>query len=134
MTRRFKPLGTAADRHAKTPELSARDKLSSSFIKALQKDWSENGVAVIEEIRRTNVVKYGELVAKLIPVQIDPPASPYAEAQGTHDVVRIALLQSGIPECAIDDAMIERAYAAYQHLTDELNAIQASVETRECTH
>ena len=128
MTRRFKPLGLGKERAQAPAELSARDKLSSSFIKALQKDWAEHGVAIIEQIRRESPVKYGELIAKLIPLQIDPPVSPYAEAQSTRDVARLALEQNGVPEWLIDDAMIERALAAYQHLTSELSAIVASVE------
>jgi hypothetical protein len=127
MTRRFKPLGTAPDR-TKAPELSARDKLSSSFIKALEKDWKEHGVAIIEQIRRENPVKYGELIARLVPMEINPPASPYPEAKSTRDVARLALEQSGVPEWLISDDMVERVHAAHQHLADELDAIRAQVE------
>jgi hypothetical protein len=126
--RRFKPLGLGAERGNKPPELSARDKLSSSFIKALQKDWAENGVAVIEQIRREQPVRYGELIAKLVPVQIDPPASPYAEAKTSRDLCRLVLEQNGVPEWCVTDEAIERIHAASQALSDEIESIKASVE------
>ena len=46
-------------------EPSSRDKLSNSFVDALEKDWAENGSVVIEAIRRENPVKYGELIARM---------------------------------------------------------------------
>jgi hypothetical protein len=128
MTCRFKVLGSAPDRNSKAPELSARDKLSSSFIKALEKDWKEHGVAIIEQIRRENPVKYGELIARLVPMEINPPASPFAEAKSTRDVCRLLLQQADVPEWLIDDAMIERVHAAHQHLCDEVESIKAQVE------
>ena len=127
MTRKFKPLGSAPDR-SKPPELSARDKLSSSFIKALEKDWKEHGVAIIEQIRRENPVKYAEIVARLVPMEINPPASPYAEAKNTRDVARLVLEHSGVADWLISDDMIDRVHAAHQHLADELDAIKAQVE------
>ena len=127
-TRRFKPLGLGKERSNKPPELSARDKLSSSFIRALEADWAEHGAATIERLRIDNPAKYSELIGRLVPLEINPPASPYAEAKGTRDVARVVLLQQGVPEWCIDDAMVDRANAALRRLSDELAAIQASVE------
>ena len=56
----------SGNRYGETP--STRDKLSSAFVQALEKDWAEHGSEVIQQIRQDNPVKYGELIARLIPM------------------------------------------------------------------
>ena len=110
-------------------EPSSRDKLSNSFVEALEKDWAENGSAVIEAIRRENPVKYGELIARLVPMDaILPPAGPYAQAKTVRDVGRVLLREVGLDEWFVTDDLADKAVAANERFIAELEAIKAQAE------
>jgi hypothetical protein len=102
-------------------EPSSRDKLSNSFVDALEKDWAENGSVVIEAIRRENPVKYGELIARLVPMDLSPPASPYAAAKTTRDVGKVLLHEVGLDEWFVTDRLIDEAIAAQERFIPSYN-------------
>jgi hypothetical protein len=65
---RFKP-GVAQNPGGKPKE--ARNTLTLAFIKAISEDFSANGVGAVETLRKEKPDKYLELVATLIPKQVD---------------------------------------------------------------
>jgi hypothetical protein len=109
-------------------EPSSRDKLSHSFVNALEKDWAEHGSVVIEAIRRESPTKYGELIARLVPMDLSPPASPYARAKSVRDMGRVLLQQVGLDEWFITDGLIDQALAAEEKFIAELQSIATKAE------
>src|SRR5215831_8439312 len=98
----------SGNRYGESP--STRDKLSSAFVDALEKDWAEHGVEVIQRIRQDNPVKYGELIARLVPMDANlVSASDFSKCQTMEDIGRKLLKSVGLDENAITDDMIARA-------------------------
>src|SRR5215510_10640156 len=88
---------------------TTRDKLSSAFVDALEKDWAEHGVEVIQRIRQDNPVKYGELIARLVPMDANlVSASDFSKCQTMEDIGRKLLQSVGVAEDAITDDMSAR--------------------------
>ena len=103
---------------------STRDKLSSAFVEALEKDWAEHGSEVIQQIRLDNPVKYGELIARLIPMDANlASASNFSNCKSMEDIGRQLLLQVGVEEIAITPSMIQAAIAANDDLVARLEQI-----------
>jgi hypothetical protein len=112
----------SGNRYGEAP--STRDKLSSAFVEALEKDWAEHGSDVIKQIRRDNPVKYGELIAKLIPMGANlASASDFSQAKSMQDIGKGLLKQVGLHEDAITEQMIEQAIAANDELVARLEQI-----------
>jgi hypothetical protein len=112
----------SGNRYGESP--STRDKLSNAFVEALEKDWAEHGSEVIQQIRLENPVKYGELIARLVPMDANPvSASDFSQAQSMQDIGRGLLKQVGLHEDAITQQMIERAIAANDELVARLEQI-----------
>jgi hypothetical protein len=112
----------SGNRYGEPP--STRDKLSSAFVEALEKDWVEHGSEVIQQIRLDNPVKYGELIARLIPIDANVVStSDFNQAKSMHDIGRGLLKQVGLHEDAITDQMIEQAIAANDELVARLEQI-----------
>jgi hypothetical protein len=110
------------NRYGESP--SARDKLSSAFVEALEKDWAEHGSEVIQQIRLDNPVKYGELIARLIPMDANPvSANNFSHCKSIEDIGRQLLLQVGVEEIAITPSMIQAAIAANDALVARLEQI-----------
>jgi len=110
------------NRHSESP--STRDKLSNAFVEALEKDWAEHGSHVIQQIRLDNPVKYGELIARLIPLDANlVSASDFSQAKSMQDIGRGLLKQVGLHEDAITEQMIEQAIAANDELVARLEQI-----------
>jgi len=87
----------SGNRHGGSP--SPRDKLSSGFMEALEQDWAEHGREVIQQIRLNNPVKYGELIARLVPMDANPPpANDYSSCQSMEDLGRTLLQSIGLAE------------------------------------
>ena len=111
---------------------STRDRLSSAFVQALEKDWAEHGSEVIQQIRQDNPVKYGELIARLVPIDANPlSANDYSTCKTMEDIGRQLLRQIGLSEEAITDDMIAEAVEANGRLVDTLEAIAASCGTTQ---
>ena len=111
---------------------STRDRLSSAFVQALEKDWAEHGSEVIQQIRQDNPVKYGELIARLVPMDANPlSANDYSTCKTMEDIGRQLLRQIGLSEEAITDDMIAEAVEANGRLVDTLEAIAATVGTTQ---
>ena len=113
----------SGNRYGKSP--STRDKLSSGFVEALEKDWAENGGEVIAQIRLDNPVKYGELIARLIPMDANlSSATDFRQCHSMEDIGRKLLAQVGLDNPTEDQ--IKVAVAANNQLVATLEAIAAS--------
>jgi hypothetical protein len=111
----------SGNRYGETP--STRDKLSGGFLEALAKDWAEHGPEVIQQIRLDNPVKYGELIARLVPMDANlPPASDFSQCQSMQDIGLKLLQQVGLD--APTENQIERAIAANNTFVATLEAIR----------
>ena len=103
---------------------SPRDRLSSAFVQALEKDWAEHGSEVIQQIRQDNPVKYGELIARLVPMDANPlSANDYSTCETMEDIGRKLLQQIGLHDDAITEQMIAQAVAANGELVARLEQI-----------
>jgi hypothetical protein len=112
----------SGNRYGEPP--STRDKLSSAFVDALEKDWAEHGIEVIQQIRLDNPVKYGELIARLVPMDANlASASNFSHCKSMEDIGRQLLLQVGVEEIAITPSMIQAAIAANDDLVARLERI-----------
>ena len=112
----------SGNRYGEPP--STRDKLSSAFVDALEKDWAEHGSEVIQQIRLDNPVKYGELIARLVPMDANlVSTSNFSQAKSMQDIGRGLLKQVGLHEDAITEQMIEQAIAANDALVARLEQI-----------
>jgi hypothetical protein len=101
---------------------STRDKLASGFVEALEKDWAEHGSEVIQQIRLDNPVKYGELIARLVPMDANlPSANDFSSCQSMEDIGRKLLKSVGRDE-ATDD-MIKLAIQSNDNFIAELERI-----------
>jgi hypothetical protein len=105
--------------------LSTRDKLSSAFVEALEKDWAEHGSEVIQQIRLDNPVKYGELIARLVPMDANYlSANDFSQCQSMEDIGRKLLQSVGVDELdAMTPAMIEAAIKANDEFIARLEQI-----------
>src|SRR5262249_35300360 len=104
-------------------EPSLRDKLSASFVDSVMTDWEKNRDTAISELRQTDIVKYCELVSKLISPP-SAPASPYASAQSVRDVGRLLMQQVGADPEMVTDEMADEAVAANLKLIETLQTIK----------
>src|SRR5262245_12080565 len=112
----------SGNRYGESP--STRDKLSSAFVEALEKDWAAHGSEVIQQIRLDNPVKYGELIARLIPLDTNlASTSNFSNCKSMEDIGRQLLLQVGVEEIAITPSMIQAAIAANDDLVARLEQI-----------
>jgi hypothetical protein len=104
---------------------STRDKLASGFVEALEKDWAEHGSEVIQQIRLDNPVKYGELIARLVPMDANlPSANDFSTCKSMEDIARKLLKSVGCDEDQITDAMITRAIEVNDNFIARLEAIR----------
>jgi hypothetical protein len=111
----------SVNRYGESP--STRDKLSGAFVEALAKDWAEHGPEVIQQIRLDNPVKYGELIARLVPMDANlPPANDFSSCQSMEDIGRRLLQQVGIDDPLEHQVM--RAVAANNQFIASLEAIR----------
>jgi hypothetical protein len=111
----------SGNRYSGSP--STRDKLSGGFMEALAKDWAEHGPEVIQQIRLDNPVKYGELIARLIPMDANlPTANDYSSCQSMEDIGLKLLQQVGIDDPTEDQ--IARAITANNQFMAALEAIR----------
>jgi hypothetical protein len=98
-------------RKTQTSEPSLRDRLTSQFIEALEKDWAEHGASVIEAVREKAPAKYAELIARLAPAEphITGGQGDFSEWNSQEDIARKLLRDVGAPDEGITPDMLERA-------------------------
>jgi len=109
---------------SKTSEPSLRDKLSESFLRAIEADFREHGPAVIEQMRQTHPERYAELAGKLIMTAEQAPGpNDYSDCQSMDDIGRKLLRSVGINEFAITQNMIEAAIKANDNFVETLEQI-----------
>jgi hypothetical protein len=113
----------SGNRHGGSP--STRDKLSSAFVEALEKDWAEHGFEVIEQIRRDNPVKYGELIARLVPMDANLSSANDFSTANSMEELGVRLLKSvGVTdEDAMTAAMVQAAIDAQDEFVARLEQI-----------
>lgn len=68
----------------------SRHKLAEAFTMALQDDWKEHGIAAIQQVRLADPGKYLDIIAKVIPkeVQVDVSEDVTAILQAVNDARR----------------------------------------------
>jgi hypothetical protein len=110
----------------KSSEPNLRHKLTSGFVEALAEDWAEHGPEVIQQIRLDNPVKYGELIARLIPMDANlAGAKDYSDCENAQDIGRKLLSQLGVSEDMATPEMIEQAVEANNLFVAKLEEIIA---------
>jgi hypothetical protein len=111
-----------------TSEPSLRDRLTSQFIEALEKDWAVHGTTVVAQVREQHPTKYAELIVRLVPV--DPPITggqgDFSQAKSQADIARKLLADIGCTTPS--DDMIEMAVTAQLRFVARLEEIAAEQE------
>jgi hypothetical protein len=70
-----------------------RHKLNGDFVRALSKDFDENGIAAIKEARERDPMGYVKVIASLVPKQVEQ-SQPLDELTDAELVAGIALLRA----------------------------------------
>ena len=113
----------SGNRYAGSP--STRDKLSSAFVEALEKDWAEHGASVIAAVREQAPAKYAELVVRLVPMDSDDdPIDGFNSANSMPEIGRRLLQSVGADEFSLTDQMIQAAVEANDEFIARLEAIR----------
>src|SRR5262249_19445676 len=101
-------------RKTQTSEPSLRDRLTSAFVEALEKDWQEHGTTVIAAVREQAPAKYAELIVRLVPVDplIVDGQGDFKDCQSQADIAIKLLRDVGTPAEGITPSMIEAATEA----------------------
>src|SRR5262245_26745837 len=100
-------------RKTQTSEPSLRDRLTSQFIEALEKDWAEHGTSIIEKMRLESPTKYAEIVSRLVVPTEQPPApNDFTSCQSQQDIAIKVLNDVGVPDGGATPSMIEAATEA----------------------
>ena len=121
-------------RKTQTSEPSLRDRLTSQFIEALEKDWAKHGTSVIEAVREQAPAKYAELIARLAPAEphITGGQGEFSNAKTQQDIAKKLLSDIGCT--APDDSMVSMAIQAQLRFVASLEAIrdgQEGIQSRE---
>jgi hypothetical protein len=116
-------VGQLSRKPKKSDQPNLRHKLTSGFVEALAEDWAEHGAEVIQQIREESPTKYGELIARLIPMDANlPPVGDYDQCQSMHDIGLKLLQQIGLDGPTEDQ--IARAVVANDVFIATLEAIK----------
>jgi hypothetical protein len=109
---------------SKSDGIDLRQKLSADFVAALQADWAEHGPEVIQRIRQDNPVKYGELIARLVPMDANlSSANDFLQAKSMQDIARGLLREVGMRENEITDEMVRAVIESHDQFVARLEAI-----------
>jgi hypothetical protein len=113
---------------SQTSEPSLRDRLTSQFIEALEKDWTEHGASVIEAVREKAPAKYAELIVRLAPAEphITGGQGDFSNAKTQQDIAKKLLADIGCTTPS--DDMIEMAVTAQLRFVARLEEIVAEQE------
>jgi hypothetical protein len=113
-----------------TNEPNAREKLSTSLLKALENDFALYGIETIEKLRDKSPEKYLEIASRLI-ATTEPKNDSLAAAKDMREVAVILLKRCGAAEVDITESMIEDAITANNKFVDTLQAICVKAEARD---
>ena len=83
----------------------ARNRLTTRFLNALAKDFDENGETAIQQARAEDPVKYVQIIASLMPKQIEQ-TRPLEDLSDDELAAAIALLRSRLAEGAGDGTSV----------------------------
>src|SRR5262252_1897091 len=107
----------------KAIEPSLREKLSQSFLEALEADFRLHGKGILEQMRQTHPERYAELAGKLI-MSAEPLAkNDFASANSMEELGTRLLEAVGISRDIITPAMIADAIAAQESFNKRLEEI-----------
>jgi hypothetical protein len=98
-------------RTRKSDEPSLRDRLTSAFVEALEREWTEHGPAAIAQVREQQPSKYAELIVRLVPVEplIIGGEGDFSGCQTEEDIACKLLTDVGALDVGITPSMIEQA-------------------------
>jgi len=111
-------------RKPKTTQPNARERLSKSFLDALEMDFREHGKNVIESMREKDPTRYAELAGKLVMTIEQPQGDGFEQCRNKEDVVRKLLQTVGCSDDLLTGDMIKRGVKAHDQLVAELEAIR----------
>ena len=112
--------------NSRAAEPSLRDRLTTAFVEALEKDWTEHGAAVIAAVRESAPAKYAELIVRLVPVESSLIApGDFSQCNSEEDIGRKLLEQVGMLNSDISEEDIEAAAQANTAFIDTLMRIKA---------
>jgi hypothetical protein len=117
---------------SKATEPSLRNRLSQSFLEALEADFKLHGAAAIEKMRASHPERYVELTGKSI-MSTEPPLDKidFKSAKSMPEI-GLKLLQSvGLDEHAATDDMIEQAIKTNDNFIAKLEAIRDCAQAPE---
>jgi hypothetical protein len=107
-----------------TAEPSLRDKLTSAFVEALERDWTEHGASVIAAVREQAPAKYAELIVRLVPLESSLVApGDFSQCQDMEEIGHRLLLQIGVDENGMTPDMVDAACRANETFITELQRI-----------
>src|SRR5919201_5475014 len=81
------------DGHGGGPPLGSRNKLQSSFLKALAEDFEQNGAGVIKIARIEKPVEYLKVIASVLPKELVLEQSVLSDISDEELAAHIAFLQ-----------------------------------------
>jgi hypothetical protein len=111
-------------RKGNSSEPSLRDRLTSAFVEALEKDWTEHGPSVIAAVREQAPAKYAELIVRLVPIEPNLVApGDFSQCDSEEDIAKRLLAQVGIEGDAVAPHMVQAAIAANTTFINELQRI-----------
>src|SRR5262249_10396010 len=115
--------GARMKRKPKSIEPSLRERLSQSFLEALEADFRLHGKGILEQMRQTHPERYAELAGKLI-ISAEPLAKNDFASANSMEEIGIRLLEAiGISRDLITPNMIEQAIAAQSQFNEKLEQI-----------
>ena len=111
---------------SKSTEPSLRDRLTSAFVEALERDWAEHGTVVITAVRESAPAKYAELIVRLVPVESSLIApGDFSQCNSEEDIAKRLLAQVGMLDSDIMAEDVEAATRANAAFIDTLLQIKA---------
>jgi Family of unknown function (DUF5681) len=69
----------------------SRSRLSEGFISSLAADFERHGVAVIEQVRTKNPLEYLQIIARVMPRELDVQVSTYADVASIAEAYKVAM-------------------------------------------
>jgi hypothetical protein len=115
---------------AKKPKLDETDirrDLTASFVTKLRDKWFQVGDQVLDELAAKQPEKFALIVSQVVPREmlLAGGRGDFSECQSMSDIGRKLLLDVGVEELAITEAMITRAVELNNNFTDQLQAVAA---------
>jgi hypothetical protein len=106
------------------PQGTPRLRLSATFVEALESDFANHGVEIIEALRKDSPRAYAELVGRLIQTTDAPDTKGgFKDCNSQRDIGLRLLLSMGMQEGEITDEQVDLAVVANQNFIARLEEI-----------